>query len=171
MKKSPDDLTPLRRKAVERFARLARQYCELIENLEQESAFLEKIHELLPKLYDAARALPEAPLDTGKPLRSAVTARGWEKLFNSLQQKIGAGDRYREVFDAYKSTEPVTGMLSDDLADIYGELKSGLRSFEKGSACGISEAVWHWRFGFREHWGEHLTGALRALYWLERQAN
>jgi hypothetical protein len=24
--------------------------------------------------------------------------------------------------------------------------------------------LWEWRFNFQIHWGEHLTGALRALY-------
>lgn len=24
---------------------------------------------------------------------------------------------------------------------------------------------WEWSFGFRTHWGEHATGAIRALHW------
>jgi hypothetical protein len=27
-----------------------------------------------------------------------------------------------------------------------------------------AQAVWEWGFGLRHHWGEHATGAIRALH-------
>ncbi|HNC43525.1 MAG TPA: DUF5063 domain-containing protein [Acidobacteriota bacterium] len=29
----------------------------------------------------------------------------------------------------------------------------------------MTEAAWEWRFLFEIHWGQHLTGAQRALHW------
>jgi len=168
MKKPPVNSSGTNAKCIERFVALSRNYCELIENLDSNETFLRCIHELLPKLYSAALDLPSVDTGSSKPLRSAVSMPKWQKVFHALQQKIGDCDRYHEVFSAYESTDSVTGMLSDDLADMYGDLKSGLAAYDQDSACSIAEAVWHWRFNFRAHWGEHLTGALRALYWLER---
>ena len=58
----------------------------------------------------------------------------------------------------------VNGELHDDVVDIYKDLKEGLFVHENSSPA---EAERYWRQSFRYHWGEHATGALRALYWHE----
>ena len=57
--------------------------------------------------------------------------------------------------------EPVVGSLTDDIADIYRDVIPGLREYELGRRA---QAVWEWGFGLRHHWGEHATGAIRALH-------
>jgi hypothetical protein len=57
---------------------------------------------------------------------------------------------------------PVVGSLSDDLADIYRDVVTGLRAYDRGDRAG---AVWEWRFNLHAHWGAHATGAMRALHW------
>ncbi|MCS7272220.1 MAG: DUF5063 domain-containing protein, partial [Gemmataceae bacterium] len=79
-------------------------------------------------------------------------------------------DPYAEVFDplAVPAEAPVSASLCDDLADIYRQVVSGLRAFEAGRQA---VALWEWGFGFRHHWGEHATGAIRALHaWLAANA-
>jgi hypothetical protein len=77
---------------------------------------------------------------------------------------------YWEVFDPLStpSEAPVCGSVTDDVADIYGEVVPGLREYEAGRRA---QAVWGWRFGLRHHWGEHATSAIRALHcWLAANA-
>ena len=77
---------------------------------------------------------------------------------------------YGEVFDPLPvpPEEPVVGSLADDLCDIYRDVVTGLRAYEAGLRA---HAVWEWGFGFRHHWGEHATGAIRALHcWLADNA-
>lgn len=74
---------------------------------------------------------------------------------------------YSEVFDPLvvpAEDEPVVGDLSDDLADIWRDLKRGLLLWERNER---DAAAWEWRFHFDVHWGHHITGALYALQsWL-----
>ena len=50
----------------------------------------------------------------------------------------------------------------------HRDVVGGLRLFREGHR---SEAVWAWSFGFQTHWGEHATGAIRALHaWLAAEA-
>ncbi|MGE3803357.1 MAG: DUF5063 domain-containing protein [Gemmataceae bacterium] len=75
-------------------------------------------------------------------------------------------DIYVEQFDplCFPPEEPVVGSLTDDLGDIFRDVATGLREYEAGRR---SQAVWEWGFGLRHHWGEHATGAIRALHcWL-----
>ena len=73
-------------------------------------------------------------------------------------------DFYGEVYDPTEITgeAPVTGSLSDDLEDIYRDVVTGLRAYQRGDRAG---AVWEWSFNLHAHWGAHATGAMRALHW------
>jgi hypothetical protein len=84
-------------------------------------------------------------------------------LCRSLGALIGDRSFYREIYDPFESPEEseVAGLLADDFADIYRDLQDGLDKWNRGET---GEALWEWRFNFENHWGEHLTGALRALH-------
>jgi hypothetical protein len=77
---------------------------------------------------------------------------------------------YWEVFDpiATPCEEPVAGSIVDDLGDIYRDVARGLVLFESGDR---DHALWEWAFNFRIHWGEHATGAVRALHAYLAQEN
>lgn len=69
---------------------------------------------------------------------------------------------YRTVFDPHdlEDEEPVMGLLSDDLGDIYRNLFEGLHLADQGH---MESACWHWSFSYRTHWARHLVGALAAI--------
>ena len=77
---------------------------------------------------------------------------------------------YWQVFDpiATPCEEPVAGSIVDDLVDMYQDVARGLVLFDSGDRDG---ALWEWAFNFRIHWGEHATGALRALHAYLAQEN
>jgi hypothetical protein len=60
-------------------------------------------------------------------------------------------------------------LLTDDLGDIYRDLKSALSPYDSGNDCAQSNAVWEWKFSFETHWREHLVHALYTLDRLLRQ--
>ena len=73
---------------------------------------------------------------------------------------------YGEVLDPLPvpPEEPVIGSIADDVIDIYRDVVTGLRAYQAGNKTG---ALWEWGGGFRHHWGEHATGAIRAIHaWL-----
>ena len=97
------------------------------------------------------------------PEAALAKARGNLACFN--------GWYYREFFDPDPTLEeePVMGDVGDDLLDTYKDIKAGCLLFERGEA---TEALWHWSFLHRIHWGRHAVGALFALHCLSlsRQA-
>ena len=172
------------------FVGVAEEFCRVIDEREQSTAeqLLHRVHVLLPRLYSAALALPDvrpddadpadegveeedddAPYDMEAAVADSVKDRiGHERLWamsRSLGELIGDRDCYAEIFDPYAEPreEAVTGMLSDDLVDIYADLTDGLAKWRRGEH---DQAIWAWRFSLRTHWGEHATGALRALFTL-----
>jgi hypothetical protein len=105
-------------------------------------------------LYAAALSLPAVePTDDAKPARSPEPPSNW--------QGFEEFDTYWGVFDPYKLDEPVAGSLSDDLLDVYRDVRRGLALWESGHDA---SAIWEWRFSFESHWGDHAADALRALH-------
>jgi hypothetical protein len=162
---------------VEQFRDHAKRFLELLDGRDgvPVEELLHRAHELLPQLYSAGLALPEKPAwafrddreDLGplEPDPRAIEEHVSRKqmLARDLSERIGARQNaYWEIFDPYADPpeDPVLGLLSDDLSDIYLDLANGAELWAAGAR---DEAVWEWRVGFESHWGEHATGALRAI--------
>ena len=158
-------LRRLRSAGVRRFRELAERYCLLIEHRDERTIeeFLRQMHVLLPELYAAALSLPNVE-ESGRPApEERVGVDVWRKLYDALGARLGGRNYYSEMFAPFdfSETAPVTGSLADDLVDIYLDLSRGLRLWRAGRE---HDAVWEWQFHFQFHWGEHATGALRALH-------
>ncbi len=143
---------------VEYFAEGARQYCTFVESAHRYPVTerLLNFATLLAELYAAGLRLPEVeqPDEHTPDAKSGV--HRWE----------GFGDltMYWEVGDPFQWEAPVVGSLSDDLLEIYREIKKGLVVFDRGDDENVARAVWNWRSTFGENWGEHTVDALRILH-------
>ena len=109
-------------------------------------------------LSDINRYSPHEPL--------GMYHNQWNELYKSLQYKLTKIDWYKEMFDPYylKDKEPVNATISDDLASIYLDIKSGLKVWENSNSNQRIGIIWEWKWGFENHWGDHATSAFRALY-------
>jgi hypothetical protein len=124
----------------------------------------------ITRLYLSALDLPPAWSEelADQPDVERVGDEEWRIVFAAAARLPLSA--YGEVFDPTVTPpeEPVIGNLADDIADIYRDVVSGLRAYQAGRRAA---AVWEWGFGLRIHWGEHATGAIRALHgWLAANA-
>ena len=150
---------------VAEFVAEARRSCALIENEERgaASAFEKECLLVLLRLYEQILRLPSAdPPDPELPER--IPHEQWQAVRERTAQRTGH-DVYWEVFEPFAEhkPDPIYGSISDDLADIWRDVKEGLSTFDSGKPNCIKDAVWHWRFSFGSHWGHHVADAIRAL--------
>jgi hypothetical protein len=115
-------------------------------------------------LYRAGIELPPQWSDEleGRPEVEGVGKAEWRRAFEASRRL--PFDLYGDVVDPTEvpAESAVIGSLSDDLADIYRDVVTGLRAYRRGDRAG---AVWEWSFNLHAHWGAHATGAIRALHW------
>ena len=71
-------------------------------------------------------------------------------------------DAYWEVFDPYEEKPLGIGLLSDDLLDVYVDIRRGLDLWS--ADVPREAAIWEWRFHLEIHWGDHAVDAIRALH-------
>lgn len=136
---------------VKAFAESARAFCLVIERRTKltKRQFVHQCAEAIPVLL--VRFIPLLEVKTGRAVDITTIDRGvsrftherWEKLFRSIARKLGKDDAYHDVFNPYKvqQDDPVYRPLSDDLADIYRDLKEGLSFFGRGDERSLHSAV------------------------------
>jgi hypothetical protein len=138
--------------AVEKFRRLAEEYCAVVERPARDRLELqEALMELLPRLYLAASSLPLTEPETEDLLPDRPTNDERFAVMAGLQEVLGPSD---------------LDHVADDLADIWNDLKQGLVALESGSA--EADVIFSWRHDFTSHWGRHAVNALAAVhdfYW------
>ncbi len=152
--------------AEQAFAGLAREFCRLIETRKRRSArsLLRRAHRLLAKLYASALELAPRPEKSNSP-ETNCSFDEWKRIYADLKDQFGSLGRYCEIFNPYEHTdEPIHSSLSNDLADVYCDLKAGTRLWDLGFR---DAAINAWIVHFRLHWFWHASAAIRALGWLE----
>jgi hypothetical protein len=140
------------------FHEIASDYCDWIERSVKCENLAEWLPCILAELIHAAFCLHE----DDSPDASAEDFQVRECHREAARLPSLPFDHYHEVYHAFDfEEEPVTASLNDDLHGIYGELARGFKIAREVSP---TEAKRYWGESFRIHWGEHATGALRALY-------
>src|SRR5262249_15809828 len=148
------------------FVELVRQYIALIDGLERRTAreFLQECAVLLPHIYSLSHHLPDIEVSETDSAEEQLTSP--KSPMGKILELLGKYDRYSEVFDPVFETEAITSTLSDDLSDIYIDLKGPLILYESEIDANQKEAIWQWKFNMQIHWGHHLVDALRPIHTL-----
>ena len=151
---------------IEAFASAASDYIGQIERTEtmNAEALLTSMRQILPRLYLLALALPETEARRANdPPR--LSHDDWQMVFEGLTKTLGEYDLYWEVYNPVTpvAEEPIACTLSDDLADVWRDLKNGLNLYRSDDPDRMQSAAWSWRFHFKSHWSCHAVDALRAI--------
>lgn len=152
-----DDKTPL-----EAVAEAAQDYCRLIEQVRanQVAEWLKCVESALLRLDAAVRRLASQ-----EPYHAYKLAHDLDARFESyLRLK-----RYLDHYDELSPEPEITGYndlglgnLSENLIDIYFEVRRGLVSYEAGMV-GDQSAQRLWSNGYRNYWQQHLQEARKRL--------
>lgn len=144
----------MRMDQVKEFYEQADEYCRFISENVITADTVPYVMELLMQLYISAMNLPETEPETTAPISDiseAVAIRFSDQIPTT----------YWEIFDPHADKDTVCGDLIDDLSDIAADLKVGMKEYEAGR---FGNAVFEWKFGLNNHWGQHIVDALRALH-------
>lgn len=150
------------------FVTVAVQLCLYLEQIEgqDKSEFVEKMLCLLPLLYLKARLLPKATEELDGFPERFVSEQEYEDIRQKVAQCMGADDTYLEVFveDMRYSDEPITAFVSENIADIYQEVKDLACNYQTRDEAVMNDALVNCMEAFEQHWGQKLLNVLRPLH-------
>lgn len=150
------------------FVTVAAETCLFLEHVTEftKTDFIQKSVKILPLLYLKASLIdiPETVFDDA-PERF-VTEEDYQFVREQLEQLLGPDDSYLETFhpDMAISDTPIAAFVSENLADIYQELKDFAANYQLGDVDIMNDALVACLLAFGEHWGQKLLNGLRALH-------
>jgi len=159
---------PVFSRSVVEFTAAAIEFCKYLEHGAdiKGDELLKILQRILPYLYLKASLLPslEPFFDDGN--EKFVTESEWFRIHDILREQFGTADDFLEVFDEKmtESEKPVISSLSENLTDIYQDLKNFLLLYQTGTVEVMNDAVWECRQNFENYWGQKLANSLRAIH-------
>ncbi len=153
------------------FVTVALQYCAYLENFgeTEETELTDKLTKLLPLLYLKASLVPETDTVNEDDPEISVTEEDYNYITSKLYNVYLNNDTYLEVFlqDMKYSETPIAASISEDLGDIYQDLKNFITIFERGITENMNDALYICMENFKMYWGQKLVNVLRALHSLK----
>ena len=159
---------PVYSRNVVEFVAVANEFCKYAEHAGELKGdeMLKILQRILPFLYLKASLLPslEPYFEDGN--EKFVTEQKWVGIKETLRDKFGTADDFLEVFDEKMNDSdlPVVASISENMADIYQDLKDFLLLYQTGTSEVMNDAVWECRLNFENYWGQKLTNSLRAIH-------
>lgn len=155
-------------KNVIEFVTVANEYCSFVENSEklEQVDFLRKIQKFLPLLYLKASMIPKNETVTNEEPEKYVTESHYAKINNTLLTKFGEFDSYKDLTDNQMNdtTEFVEHSISEDLSDIYQDLKDFIYIYRLGDVDFMNDGLWECINNFELYWGNRLLSASKYIH-------
>ncbi len=146
--------------------KVANEYCIFIENADNNSKenILDFVQKIIPLLYLKGSLLPYINIEDNEASERFVTEEQWDTLFSTLREKLIADDEYWFLdYNSADKTDPVKASLSENLADIYQDLKDFVMLYQKPTRAAKQNAAHDCKHLFETHWG---TKALQLSQWV-----
>ena len=155
-------------KNVIEFVTVAAEFCAFLERAESMkcSTFVDTSLKILPLLYLKASMLPKCETIGDEAPETYVTEEIYEILRINLAGLMGDKDDYLDVFvqDMVYSDHPIKKSISEDLADIYQDIKDFIFVFQLGLNETMNDSLAICQENFGMLWGQKLVNTLRALH-------
>jgi len=153
-----------------KFVTSANEFCRFLEQLNEVDGrlFIEGTVPLLSSIYSSVIRVGQTEPVVDSPLETTVTEMDWNMIEQRISLLMGAHNDYLRPAseDEFDRSELVTQTISEDLADLYQEMRDFTSLYGRGLEELMNDAAWEVMERFGEHWGIKLLRSLAALHLL-----
>ena len=157
-------------KNVIEFVTVANEFCSFLENITEldKNEMIDKSVKLLSLLYLKANLLPESEQINEDQNEKFVTEFDWQFVRNGIEVLLADDDKYLDFYDTEmnETAEPVASSISENMADIYQDLKDFLNTYQLGDEELSNDAIYECCANFRDYWGFRLVNSLRIFHYI-----
>ncbi|MBO5750612.1 MAG: DUF5063 domain-containing protein [Bacteroidaceae bacterium] len=150
---------------------VAVEFCAYVENAAEKDRkiFISTMQKLLPLLYLKGVLAPKYELTEecdADSLSSFVSMENYDIVRNNVAFVMGEYDSFLDVFveDMKYSDTPILSSVSENIADIYQDLKNFVCAYKDGTEEMRYDAIVMCKSNFENYWGQRLVNVLRALH-------
>ena len=152
------------------FVTVSVEFCSFLEKMETTTRkeWANTILRILPLLYVKATLLPSVEVINDEIAEVFVSEQDYMLISNQVASILGEEDVYLDVFveDMKYSDRPVSSFVSEDIADIYQDIRNFVSVYQHGLEEAMIYALKDITENFRLYWGQKLVNVLRPLHTL-----
>jgi Domain of unknown function (DUF5063) len=149
------------------FVRRANAFCNYLEQLHgtEGRAFITESIKHLSGIYHTFLYTGKSEPVLDSSAEATVTEQEWSALFQKISMILGPHNDILRMADEseFDRSEMVNHTISEDLADLFQELRDFTTLYSLGVEELMNDAAWELGERFAEHWGAKLLRALLAL--------
>lgn len=150
------------------FVTISVEFCSFLERSDSvsRSEWIKTMVRILPLLYVKATLLPSVEIQTDDYLETFVSEQDYLFVSSKVSSMVGENDVYLDVFveDMKYSDRPVSSFISEDIADIYQDIRNFVSIYQLGLEENMINALKVCTDNFRLFWGQKLVNVLRPLH-------
>ena len=150
------------------FVSIGVEFCSFLEKMEVKSRteWAKTMLRILPLLYVKATLLPSVEVLGDQIAEVFVKEQDYTLIANQVASVLADEDVYLDVFleDMKYSDRPVSSFVSEDIADIYQDIRNFVSVYQHGLEETMVFALNDIAENFRAYWGQKLVNVLRPLH-------
>jgi len=154
--------------ALVEFVKTANAFCAFLEELkgdEGRTFILDSLRHLSAVYFTFLNTGDTEPVFES-PAEPTVTEQEWSALFQRIVLILGPHNDILRIAEEgeFDRSELVSHTISEDLSDLYQELRDFTGIYSRGLEELMNDAAWELKERFTEHWGAKLLRVLQALH-------
>ncbi len=150
------------------FVRLSQEYCSLLEtplDLSQNQFIRFSLYSL-PAIYSAMTRIPqlESVFDQGN--EKFVSEQDWSDVYRKITGCMEGNNDFLDIpaENEFDRSELITRKVSEDMSDIYQDLRDFLEIFRNAPEDVMNDALWECQNNFLSFWGSKTLRVSLALH-------
>lgn len=150
------------------FVKKCKNFTDLLEGEsgDDRKDFVISLLRILPDLYSSMISLPPNEPVFDDENEKFVTEEEWAEIFQKVASILGSQNEYLDVpeDDEYDRLDVISRALSEDISDIYQDIKDFIGAFRVGNEEVMNDVLWECRMNFENYWGKKLLRASLNLH-------
>jgi len=150
------------------FVKLSKNFTSLVSSSFEgtRKEFVRKLLILMPAMYANFQKLSlNEPIFEGEN-EKFVGEEDWSSVFQNVAGNLGSQNEYLDVpeDEEYDRLELISRSLSEDIADVYQDIRDFLELYRNGNEEIMNDAIWECRMNMQNYWGKKLLRASVNLH-------
>lgn len=170
MEKNTENI--LSQKSIQEMVMVANEFCHLIESSENQNidVFVSILQKMMPLMYLKGSLLPDIHPQNPDALTYFVTEEDWSNIFNKLKNIFQNRDLFLFTSeDCEKNDRVAEFSMSEDLSDIYQDMKDCLKLLQLNTKDSQENAISELHRLFNKHWGVRVCRIQYAVHFYQNK--
>ncbi len=150
------------------FVNLCNQFSNLLSpgDIPERADFTNQLLRIIPQMYSALLEIDVGEAIFEEENEKFVSEEEWSSIYQHVSVIMGSQNEYLDIpaDKDYDQGELITRAISEDLADVYQDIRNFLELYRNGTEEMMNDALWECRMNFETYWGEKILRASLALH-------